>query len=168
MVKNSLEFIDQTERCEGLEGMFSALLNHIAKKEKLNGVLESLAVVGDEEIAELNARYRKKDRPTDVLSFSFEEGEEETGLPFRNLGEVIISLDTSIRQAEEFSHPTCREMAFLFIHGTLHNLGYDHARGERDAEVMFALQNEILNSFRWDWEGCRWPKPGPKRGKNLR
>ena len=79
-------------------------------------------------------------------------------MPFSNLGEGVISLDTARRQALEFKHPACRELAFLFIHGTLHNLGYDHARSHEDAVIMFALQNDILNSFEFDWESCVWPK----------
>lgn len=138
--------------------MFKDLLNHIAKFQKIDNILESLTIVNDETIHKLNLEYRNTDRPTDVLSFSFEEGEDEEGLPFTNLGEVVISLDTARRQALEFKHPACRELAFLFIHGTLHNLGYDHARSHEDAVIMFALQNDILNSFEFDWESCVWPK----------
>lgn len=157
-LENTLEFDDQTEKCIGLEKMFKDLLNHIAKFQKIDNILESLTIVSDETIHKLNLEYRNTDRPTDVLSFSFEEGEDEEGLPFTNLGEVVISLDTARRQALEFKHPACRELAFLFIHGTLHNLGYDHARSHEDAVVMFALQNDILNSFEFDWESCVWPK----------
>lgn len=156
--ENTLEFEDQTGKCSGLEEMFAKLLNHICEEQKLENVLESLTIVDDETIHKLNLEYRKTDRPTDVLSFSFEEGEDEKGLPFNNLGEVVISLDTARRQASEFKHPVCRELAFLFIHGTLHNLGYDHARSHEDAVIMFALQNKILNSFSFPWEACQWPK----------
>lgn len=157
-MENTLEFDDRTQRCLELEGMFGDLLDFIAKKLELDSVMESLTLVDDETIHKLNLEYRGTDRPTDVLSFSFEEGEDENILPFKDLGEVVISLDTAIRQAEEFNHPTCRELAFLFIHGTLHNLGYDHARSHEDAEIMFALQNDILNSFSFEWEDSRWIK----------
>lgn len=154
----NLEFEDRTTKCAGLEEMFQRLLESICHEEGLEGVLESLTIVSDQDIRELNLKYRKTDRATDVLSFSFEEGEDEVGLPFKDLGEVVISLDTAKRQAEEFHHPTCRELAFLFIHGTLHNLGYDHARSHAEATLMFDLQNKILNAFAFDWEQCVWPK----------
>ena len=73
-LENTLEFDDQTEKCIGLEKMFKDLLNHIAKYQKLDSILESLTIVNDETIHKLNLEYRNTDRPTDVLSFSFEEG----------------------------------------------------------------------------------------------
>lgn len=155
-MENTLEFDDQTGKCLKLEEMFRNLLDFIAKWQKLDVVMESLTIVDDETIHKLNLEYRGTDRPTDVLSFSFEEGEDANILPFKDLGEVVISLDTAIKQADEFKHPVCRELAFLFIHGTLHNLGYDHARSHEDAEIMFALQNDILNNYVYEWEDSKW------------
>lgn len=72
-LENTLEFDDQTEKCIGLEKMFKDLLNHIAKYQKLDSILESLTIVNDETIHKLNLEYRNTDRPTDVLSFSLKK-----------------------------------------------------------------------------------------------
>lgn len=82
-------------------------------------------ITGDERIRELNRRYRGKDRATDVLSFP--DGDElPSGLTL--LGEIVISLDAARRQAQTLGHDEVREISELVLHGTLHLLGYDHAR----------------------------------------
>ncbi len=105
--------------------------------------------VGDEEMRGLNSSYRGIDRPTDVLSFAFNEGSDPVSLlrlgegerPL--LGEIIIDYPQAIRQAEEIGNTPLRELSFLFLHGLLHLLGYDHMV-EEEARTMFALQDEIL------------------------
>jgi len=64
----------------------------------------------------------------------------------RVLGDIYISYDKVISQAEEYGHSTKREICFLAIHGLLHLLGYDHMNKE-DEEKMFKLQKELLNSY---------------------
>ena len=64
----------------------------------------------------------------------------------RALGDIFISYDHAIAQAKEYEHSLHREMCFLFMHGILHLLGYDHME-EEEAKEMFALQNEILDSL---------------------
>ncbi len=84
----------------------------------------SLVFVSDREMSKLNAMHRGKKGPTDVLSFSFLEGE---GWPSDGcLGEIIISVDTLRRQAREQKHRLADEARVLFTHGLLHILGYDH------------------------------------------
>lgn len=91
-----------------------------AHRKDLSGDL-ALVFVDDAEIQRLNDVYRKKNSPTDVLSFSYlDEIEEET------IGEIIISVDTAKRQAEEQGHELSTEIQILFVHGMLHVLGYDH------------------------------------------
>ncbi|WP_066636530.1 rRNA maturation RNase YbeY [Desulfolucanica intricata] len=92
----------------------------------------SIALVDDRYIHELNRDYRGVDRPTDVLSFALNEGEpmETAGDLEEMLGDVIISLETARRQAEEYGHSFNREVAFLTVHGVLHLLGYDHLEEE--------------------------------------
>lgn len=128
------------------------LLQHAAKVEKIEeGTELSITFVTNEAIHEINKEYRQKDAPTDVISFALEElGEGETaiiaeGMP-RILGDVIISIDRTREQAEEFGHSFERELGFLAIHGFLHVLGYDHMN-EEDEKVMFGKQDEILESF---------------------
>jgi rRNA maturation RNase YbeY len=94
----------------------------------------SIALVGDREIAELNARYRGRQGPTDVLSFSLLEGahSERRG---ELLGDVVVSLETADRQARRARRGLDEELLRLVIHGTLHLLGHDHARAA-EARVM--------------------------------
>ena len=110
----------------------------------------SVALVDDREIHRLNLQYRGLDRPTDVLSFALQEAEEPElhaecegeQLPII-LGDVIISTETTQRQAEERGHSFERELLILLIHGILHLLGYDHIK-DSDAEEMEALERRIL------------------------
>lgn len=111
----------------------------------------NLVFVSDRKIRELNKQWRGKDRATDVLSFPLDlepdfdmacvELEEE-GF---EVGEVIVSVDTAIAQAEEYGHSLEREVAFLVTHGILHVLGFDHETPEDEAE-MFGRQKKILSS----------------------
>ena len=107
----------------------------------------SILLTDDARIAELNKEYRKIDGPTDVLSFSQLEGEDEAlpGVEERLLGDVVISVETARRQADGQGHSLEREIDVLLVHGILHLLGYDHAEPE-DERVMFARQNEILGN----------------------
>ena len=88
-------------------------------------------------IHELNKTYRNIDRPTDVLSFALNEGEEEgyDGPDTKLLGDIVISLDKTQEQAEEYGHSFERELAYLTVHGMLHILGYDHMTDEDKAEM---------------------------------
>lgn len=111
----------------------------------------SVLLVDDEAIQELNALYRGMDCPTDVLSFAMNEdtaeGGEFTSMEDDNiLGDVVISLETAQRQAEEFGHSLEREIGFLAVHGVLHLLGYDHS-GEADTPKMRAREEAILASL---------------------
>ena len=99
----------------------------------------SLLLTDDETIRQLNKEYRNKDKSTDVLSFPMEDD--------IMLGDIAISVDTASRQAAEAEINIDRETAFLFIHGLLHLLGYDHETSQEDAAEMFALQEKILKKL---------------------
>jgi probable rRNA maturation factor len=118
-----------------------ALLREI---ERADGEL-SVLLCGDAEIAALNARYRRRARPTDVLSFSLLEGE---GRAFRGplLGDVVISVETAARQAREGARTLEDEMLRLSIHGVLHLIGYDHVRAA-DARRMRALERRLFREL---------------------
>ncbi|HUK42747.1 MAG TPA: rRNA maturation RNase YbeY [Candidatus Acidoferrales bacterium] len=118
-------------------------------KKIANGVLAllkqddaelSVALVGNAEIRKLNARFRKKDYSTDVLSFPAAEGIISD---FRLLGDVVISVDKAKEQARERSRTLDEEMITLLIHGVLHLLGYDHERSAKDARIMTRLEKRI-------------------------
>lgn len=108
----------------------------------------SILLVDDPAIQELNCQYRGIDRPTDVLSFAMEE-ETEDSPPFISpeedniLGDIVISLETARRQAEEYGHSLERELGFLTVHGVLHLLGYDHGTKEEET-TMRAKEEAVL------------------------
>jgi probable rRNA maturation factor len=104
----------------------------------------SLALVGNAEIQKLNAKFRQKNYPTDVLSFPAEDG-----LPgaVRLLGDVIISVDKARQQARERGRTLDEEMATLLIHGVLHLLGYDHERSAKDARIMERLEKQVYRAL---------------------
>jgi rRNA maturation RNase YbeY len=103
----------------------------------------SVALIGDAEMRKLNARYRGKDYPTDVLSFPMEESAPATRL----LGDVIISVEQARRQAKARGRTLNQELATLLIHGVVHLLGYDHERSVKDARVMKRLENKIYRQL---------------------
>ena len=104
----------------------------------------SLALIGNAEMQKLNAKYRRKDYPTDVLSFPIDET-----LPAANrlLGDVIISVEKAREQAQQRGRTQDEEMAMLLIHGIVHLLGYDHERSAKDARMMKRLENKIYRQL---------------------
>jgi probable rRNA maturation factor len=102
----------------------------------------SISLVTDEEIQALNRTWRKKDAPTDVLSFSVGEGLDGAGHG-RVLGDVVISLDTAKRQAKTLERTLREELVRYLAHGILHLLGHDHHK-HQDAQKMAALENALL------------------------
>ncbi len=128
-----------------------ALLAQIEQRASYGFEIQ-VGVFDDEAIQQGNAQYRGKDKPTDVLSFSPWEGFEFPAAPddpMIMLGDVVISIETAARQAQELGHDLRAEIAFLAVHGALHLLGYDHGSdGQR--RKMFALQDEIVARVRED------------------
>jgi len=138
---------------EELKSMFTLLLSHITKyMGKAEPFALSVTVVDNQTIHKINKEYRNIDRTTDVISFAYNDDKSDVGEPIDDLGEIIISYQTAYKQAQFYKHPFEREMAFLFIHGFLHLSGYDHVKSEKEAEIMFGLQNSILNSFEYNYK----------------
>lgn len=120
----------------------------------------NIVLTNNEEIHKINREYRQIDRPTDVLSFptieyetpgDFSKVEEdmsvfhpETGELM--LGDIMISVDKIIAQAEEYGHSQERELGFLVAHSMLHLCGYDHIK-EDDRVIMEAKQREIMEQL---------------------
>ncbi len=92
----------------------------------------SVSFVTNDEIQALNREYRGKDEPTDVLSFPFED---EFGLEERMLGDIVISTEKVIQQAEELGHSLEREIAYLSVHSMFHLMGYDHINEEEKLDM---------------------------------
>lgn len=133
---------------------------------------ESCVVITDDaEVHALNSEWRDVDEPTDVLSFAYQDADDAFILPHL-LGDVIISIDTARRYAEDAQHAewiggedTPRspwnlqyELAFLISHGFLHLLGFDHIEPEDEA-IMRPLEREVFDALVQDEEPPRRPSP---------
>ena len=120
----------------------------------------NLLLTMNEEIHEMNKNFREIDRATDVLSFPMVDYEEpgefdflEEAMEYFNpetgelmLGDIVISKEKVIAQAEEYGHSIEREYAFLIAHSMLHLFGYDHME-EEERQVMEAKQRDILEQL---------------------
>ena len=109
----------------------------------------SITLTDNVYIHELNMKYRNIDRPTDVLSFALNEGEEPEivdGPVVNMLGDIIISVERATEQAAEYGHSIEREIAFLTVHGMLHLLGYDHME-EVDRVEMRKEEDYVMDKL---------------------
>ena len=141
---NKIEIFNETKK-DILELVDVRKVIDIAvKNQKLDNLEFNIIIVDNDYIHELNKNYRNIDRPTDVITFALEDYEDGIKLEHRMLGDIYISIDKAISQAEEYGHDLRREICFLAVHGFLHLLGYDHMEKEEE-EIMFSLQEEILN-----------------------
>lgn len=105
----------------------------------------SLILVSNAKIKELNRDFRGKNAATDVLSFPLSwQRPAVADMPFE-VGEIVISMERCREQAKDLGHSQQREFAFLFVHGALHILGFDHITKEQESE-MFGRQTKILDS----------------------
>ena len=110
----------------------------------------SVSFVSNDDIKSLNKMYRDKNRVTDVLSFPLSDDgrydiNNETGMCL--LGDVVISLQTAMSQAEMYGHSLEREIGFLTVHSMLHLLGYDHETSPLDEAIMMEKQEAILETL---------------------
>ena len=103
------------------------------KAIKKDGGQIGLIIVNDKKIREFNLKYRKKNKPTDVLSFPYGKGE----------GDIYISAETAEKQAKERGHSLNKELNILFIHGLLHLFGFDHGN-DKEEEIMEGFARKIL------------------------
>lgn len=149
-------FDNEVENFENnYEQDFTAIIEQALKTLGIEDDVEvSCVLVDDERIHEINREYRHIDRSTDVISFAMEDNDRfyVEGMP-RTLGDIFISVDHAKKQAEEYGHSLRREMCFLFTHGILHLLGYDHMTDEQEKE-MFGLQDRILGALSIEREGA--------------
>ena len=130
---------------------FTALFETIAaaaeKKLKLpRDHTLSVTFVRSRTIHTINRDYRGIDRPTDVITFAAQDERSgfETEEEQKDLGDLFINIDYARKQAKRYGHSYEREIGFLFTHGLLHTLGYDHMTAKEE-NIMFQLQDEILD-----------------------
>lgn len=117
-----------------------------ADKLEINEGIFNIIFVDNDEIHEINKKFRNTDRVTDVISFALEDNEDEVFKEFRLLGDIYIAIDVAYDQAIEYNHSREREVCFLATHGLLHLLGYDHMTIDEEKE-MFGIQEELLKAF---------------------
>jgi rRNA maturation RNase YbeY len=118
----------------------------------------SVVLCDDRHIRELNREWRGVDKATDVLAFEMNDGVDDSDgefvierddQPVVVLGDVVISLDTALRQAEERGHTLVDECRILMVHGVLHLLGYDHEHDAEEAKEMQEAEVAVLEALGW-------------------
>jgi len=128
-----------------IKGVIKKVLQHLKVDDKTE---ISVLFTDDEFIRSLNNKYRGIDKQTDVLSFSL--AEEAVKSPEvesdKLLGDIIISVETAQRQADNLNHSIEKELTVLLIHGLLHLTGYDHKKN-KDYKIMREKESEILKIF---------------------
>ena len=148
---------------ERLETWLSQLAAELPPELQAPAYSLGLSLVGDEEIAALNADWRDKPGPTDVLAFAAQDDDLDGAPPMPlppglldddddegdadteplELGDIVISLDTAARQADDHGHSLERELQFLASHGLLHLLGWDHP-DDASLAAMLSRQEALL------------------------
>lgn len=133
------------EITEEMEFLIEKVILESLKVEGIKDDYEiSLSFVSDEEIHQLNKDYRGVDKVTDVLSFPMDD---EFGMEPPMLGDIIISVNTAYRQANEYKHSFEREIAYLVCHSMLHLLGYNHLDDD-EKEEMRKQEKKIMGNLK--------------------
>lgn len=127
--------------------ILKSALTEAGLADKLIGL--SLNLVGKAKIQSLNRRYRKKNRPTDVLSFPLEARWDKISESYPRsaiieAGDIFICPSMAAKAGQDDRTTLNSKLASLTIHGFLHLLGYDHEKSVQDKKIMFGLQNKIL------------------------
>ena len=135
---------DVMEITKDNEDAIKNAVDAVLTAEGLNGDFEvSVSFVTNEEITELNREYRNVDSETDVLSFPMNEEFDGVNI----LGDIVISTQKIIEQANDFNHSLEREMCYLTVHSMLHLLGYDHMNKD-EKNKMRAKEKEIMKKLK--------------------
>lgn len=135
----------------GIRLLIRRCCNAVLRMEDFKGSVEvSVSFLSNAQIRELNRDHRGKDIPTDVLSFPMGENgvydiNMETGASI--LGDIVISVEKAVEQAELYGHTLQREIGFLTVHSMLHLLGYDHEAGGLAAALMREKEEEVLGEL---------------------
>lgn len=143
---NYIDFINKYHDDVEEFNVMKEFVNYCVHKLKLKNVMFNVIIVDDNMIHNLNKKYRGINRPTDVITFALEDYKDVEEPIIKVLGDVYISYDKVIKQADDYGHSKTRELCFLAVHGLLHLLGYDHMKKE-DEKKMFELQKELLYEY---------------------
>ncbi|MBN2898638.1 MAG: rRNA maturation RNase YbeY [Clostridia bacterium] len=146
-----VNYINDQDKCvipEEIEPLLENLIMRVVEHEELDKFCEvSVLFVDNEKIRVMNRDYRNKDAATDVLSFPqyddvFAETEKEEHVL---LGDIVISLERAVEQAEDFGHSLTRELCYLTVHSMFHLFGYDHMT-EEDKAIMREREEAVLEA----------------------
>ncbi|MCI9575662.1 MAG: rRNA maturation RNase YbeY [Clostridiales bacterium] len=135
----------------GLRMLVRRCCNAVLRLEKFNAPAEiSVTFVDNDQIQELNKKYRNKDVPTDVLSFPMGENgvydtNHSTGA--KVLGDIVLSMEKAVEQADRYDHSLEREVGYLTAHSVLHLLGYDHEQGGMDRVRMREKEEQVMTQL---------------------
>ena len=144
-IVNRTKYRDLEQYYPELEKYYRKTLKTLEMED--NYVL-SLIICGPVTIRKINWEYRNIDKVTDVISFALLDSEDAVEYEDRvELGDIFINRNRVFSQAEEYNHSVKREFVFLFVHGLLHLLGYDHMN-EEDEKNMFDLQKMIVKDLK--------------------
>jgi probable rRNA maturation factor len=135
----------------GLRMLVRRCCNAVLRLEQFPYPAEiSVTFVNNEQIRELNSQYRNKDASTDVLSFPMGENGEydenhDTGAKI--LGDIVVSMEKAVEQADRYGHSLEREVGYLCAHSMLHLLGYDHEQGGLDRVRMREKEEQVMTQL---------------------
>lgn len=152
ILRMELDFTSVNKAYNKYEKTFNEILSFVLKFLKLKfSPIVSVSIIDNEAIHQINKEYRNIDRETDVISFAFIDSEKDKDKIKMSkidyvLGDIYISYEKCEEQAKSYEHSLNREICFLFLHGILHLLGYDHMEKD-DEKIMFDLQDKILNEM---------------------
>ncbi len=140
------ESVNERISCDLIEHIENAAALTLSSHDKYQGFSLSIVISNDEKLHILNNQFRGIDAPTDVLSFSADETDPDSGEIY--LGDIIISIDqaytnAAVIQSEIETYTIEKELLTLVIHGVLHLLGYDHAEQE-EKKRMWEIQEKVL------------------------
>lgn len=137
----------------GIRLLIRRCCHAVLELENFDGSAEvSVTFVNNEQIRDLNKKHRNIDKATDVLSFPLGENgvydvNMDTGA--KMLGDIVISMEKAVEQAELYNHPLQREIGFLTVHSMLHLLGYDHENGGMEEVRMREKEETVLTQIGW-------------------
>ena len=135
----------------GLRMLIRRCCNAVLRLEKFPYPAEiSVTFVNNEQIRELNHQYREKDVPTDVLSFPMGENgqyDENHDTGAKILGDIVLSMEKAVEQADRYGHSLEREVGYLCAHSIQHLLGYDHEQGGMDRVRMREKEEQVMTQL---------------------
>lgn len=142
-----LDIINNTDHRYLFKEKLNLILLTIKEIFNMNStIFVELSIESPEIIRQLNKKYRKIDKTTDVLSFGYDNFNSNVELPILHLGEIYINYNRVKEQAKEFGHSIKREFCYLFTHACLHLLGFDHIE-DKEAYEMNLIANEIMEKI---------------------